>query len=555
MLIHWLHKTISFSAKPFVEAESVKEYSTRGYWIFGGIIVVIVILFLIISGYIGGIASQSPASLLPYLEPILKKVGLDGLPKTIPLSILIIILYITIGLIPLTRTFIGEILCYVFYHLMNLFITGGEWCIEHRGGSTVLVIILISVFIWGIKGVIEKSRRETLLTTTFNVWLQGAERFVVQDTFTSIHNGKIKDVNERWQKDLEEVLEIRGGYTHPATFLHQAIDLLPTQPLPTSQLDGFAEECKQKCRPVEQMSDTERRARDLLYILMGKIYNRIASGDKDISRKALDYKKSFDYFDSVDLRHYKDDKAPDHPYLFAVNNGKGTVYAGVYTILAGNPNMQFDFCPRDYQCALKAFEVYDAAAKNAQQLCSYERRRRANNLTDLLTRLGLDYKNIVNKNWTLKERAKMEKKETLADEIELNIKQMLSCNKEGELNPDFVTIAQAYSTCALLKASDSSEEARLLQASGMYLRLEYSYEPDNLSEWELKPFCSTIRDNKFVSAFKDAICLSGFNGLTSLDLNIFKEAIGEQCDLSDEEKKVLKEANEAPCGSTIFQTP
>lgn len=557
MLLRWFHKTIHLAAKPFVGAESLKEYSARGYWIFGGITVAVLILFLIISGYIGGLSSLTPASAQPFIELILKKAGMEGVSKTVPLSLVIIFLYVSFGLIPQARTRVGEILSTFFYHLMNSIITAGEWCIEHRGKSTVLAVILVCVLGWVIKGVVEQSRREALLTTNFNSWLQGTERFVVQDTFTNFNKKKIEDVNEHWQDDLEEILEIRGGYIHPAIFLHKAIALLVPQnkgqsinDLLLSQLnnlDKLVEDCQKECRPVERMAASERRARDLLHILMGKIYNRTA--DYDAPQRFI---KSYDFFDSVALRYYKDENAADRPYLFAVNNGKGTVYAGLFTTMNTHADFKVGFCHSAPQCALKAYDAYDEAAKDAP-LCSHEYRRRANNVTDLLSRLGLDYEKIVNKDFKLKERAKMGTKETLANEIEQNIRHMLNCNQEGESNPDFLTIAQAYSTCAVLKGTQTPEGTRLLQAAGTYLRLAYSYEPGNIASWELMSFSSTLKeDGKFVPEFKEAICLPAFSGLASFDIGVLKEAIGEQCGLNMD---LLKKAKEEPCGSMTSPRP
>ncbi|HEX8474811.1 MAG TPA: hypothetical protein VF666_12335 [Pyrinomonadaceae bacterium] len=550
MLLQWSNKTIHFLAKPFIEAESLKEYSTKGYWILGGLTAALFILFLLLSGYISGVASQSPDSAQPYLELLLKKVGLDGLPKTLPLSIFIIALYVGLGLIPQTRTYIGEWLSKFFYHFVNFIITGGEWCIEHRGGSTVLVVILISFFIWGLKGVIEKSRREALLTTQFNYWLQAAQGFVVEDTFTKIYNKKIEDVNNHWQDDLDEILELPGGYAHPATYLYKAIALLnltqkgePLTQLKVEELDKLVDECKKTCRPVENMDWPERRARDLLHILMGKIYNRIAISDQQ------KFKKSFDYFESVNLAPYKDKPDIGGHYLFSVNNGKGTIYAGLLTIVASKPDAEVGDipCKSPAHCALNAFDAYDRAAKDAPP-CSFQGRRRTNNLTDLLFRLGLNYEAIANEDYKLKERAKMESKVTLAKEIEAHIVQMLKCNEEGDSIPDFVTVSQAYGTCAFLNSMNCKEETRLLHAAGTYLRIAYSYEPGNLNDWELTPFCSSVKDGEFIPAFKDAISSNAFTGLSNLDPEILKTAIRKQC-------KGFKEVARAPCGEPISLKP
>jgi hypothetical protein len=541
--LRWLDKFLARAAKPFSKADLIETYARNGYWIFGGVLIISVFLMLLGFGFLQGISGAAPDVARPLLARMLAKIGADFLPPSLPLGFLMAFFFVIGGLFKKIQIPAGKFLASSAFRAMEAGVSAGEYCIEHRGTSAVLITVMIIILTWGFAHESEKGKREVLIRQNFDNWLAVSERFVEQNTVTSTQPNEYAIISRYWKDDFNTILSLPGGQKHPAYYLHQLMNKLYLEEHPgsfqdflrnvTPELEKLSEECKKNLRPKDQMTVDEHRAMDLLNIQMGRIHNRLSEkklsevnpAERCIQCEA-DQAKALDYFSEVDLDFYKNLEA-GRVYLSAVHNGKGTIYASIFTsaLIWHQTVDTTKICGGDaVQCAVAALEEY-AKAGEGFDTCSFHGLRKLNNTTDLLSKIAVTFDQVVDKNPTLQNQAWMANKESLAARLVSNVREMMACNAKGVfVAPAFLTSSQAYGAIATLLPQAASD---YLVSAASYMRVAHSYEPGNLQDWELFYFCPALQEDKLDRGFIDGLAKQ--DGLQLSNLRILSNSIRKQC--------------------------
>ena len=89
-----------------------------------------------------GVLTWSISQLPVWLRETLR---MRGFPETMPLIVAVAVIYWSVYFIKPIRLFLGEGFATVFFGIANLGIAAGEWCLEHRWASLVIVIGLAGI--------------------------------------------------------------------------------------------------------------------------------------------------------------------------------------------------------------------------------------------------------------------------------------------------------------------------------------------------------------------------------------------------------------------------
>lgn len=525
--LYLLDQVVARLARPFAKADSWSEYASRAYWRLGAVALGGLILILIASGYFGGPLSTAPSNITSSLDSFSDQFRPISLLKTLPWAIGLGVIYLTIGLVPKfrgIRDFIGAGLANSFYRFTEGVIGSGEWCIRHRGGSMLIIGLLAFVVGWAATGFFTTKGNNALLEQGLGRWLAEAERFVIEEPLFSQKEGRLKDLEELWQDNYKGILLKRGGYTHDAAHLHDAIRLLD---MPKDNGDAYnvylykrmedfkddsgntvqgfksiAGKCSSQPPRHAATSEIEERACDLVNLLLAKLHSRFADSD-DVFKYLKQVDGSYanqEVQDEKRLAFLKDCKtyyAKVNPssymhaawkkrHLFSVYNGTGNVYSGMLGYLKKHNWEVGDApCTKVSECVRLALKAYDEAETNLQptqnEVQATERYSRlggklANNRIDLHVRLAMDYDEIYKRlDKETREKAHMEDRAALEQYIEKNIVQITTHNSaEGDtLRDSAVTIAQAYGASIGLKgatAQGAPQPANGQPANGLLTR-------------------------------------------------------------------------------------
>jgi hypothetical protein len=95
---------------------------------------------------------------------------------------------------------------------------------------------------------------------------------------------------------------------------------------------------------------------------------------------------------------------------------------------------------------------------------------------------------------------------SLASQIEAHVSALMVCNsKEPFFSTFAVTAAQGLAVSAELRQRAGQDATAELIAAGRYLRFANSFEPRNVSKWDLSCFCFAVREGVVTAALRDAI--------------------------------------------------
>jgi hypothetical protein len=559
-------------SKPFAEANSWSEYAGRAYWRLGAIFLVGAILLLLAGGYVGGIMSRAPSSVLSPLEPIFEWFKPANILKAWPWPVALIAIYSMVGLIPQfrgLRDFLGGVLANSFYWVTEKLIGLGERCIRHRGGSMMLIGVLTLAIGWATTMFFTTKTERDLREQRFDRWQSEVERFVLEEALVNHNKERLSNMEDLWQADYSKLLQQSGGYTHTALHLRNAILLLnmPEEGYRDYSVylkermtkfknerggdsDGFEEiaaQCEKDKLPKRHAAtlEEEQQACDVINLLLGKLSNRLVDDQVVPNEQQLDYiKKAKGYYDRVDASRYTGGDL-GRPFVFTINNGMLTVYNAMLSYLMNRrvSSVADAPCKTEVECARAAFDAYEKAERalplgqdktRAVKKCSAQAQTLANNLTDLLRRITRDYDAIAKglkseKDSKTLQLAHMQSRDTLRQYIEQNITKMMSCNPEVSSLPDLVTTAQAYGACVTLEGPGGEGAKRHARAAGVYLRLANSIEPDGYPNWDLNDFCAIYSDQQLGGIFDAAITDAALSGMPELSPDDLRKAVNGKC--------------------------
>ena len=511
-----LEKFTTFLASPFLKAETLDAFSKWGY-VYFGIFTGGTTLLLWTLGYLSYPLSRSHAFIQFTYKTITEKVPFFKLipDSSISLFIAPLILYFTLLFWPTGQKLVGKAFAAFLIWLASLAIQAGEWCIEHRWGSLVLIISMVSVLSLGINREFRNASNINALNERFDHWVREAQDFIDKSPFVKQETEKYEHVRLAWNNDYSIITTLPGGYVHPAHYLNKMLDILYSEKsentawrdLLNSKLPDLVklmEEARSNLRPNRTLAEED--AWGSINLLMGRLYVRIA---KDA--------RNYELLNRA-LVHFQDVKSS--LYQSAADNGKGNVYANAFSFYLPTDSATLPseenskslklICPDASQCALNSFLAYEKAAQNSMG-CSYQDKRKMNNIIDLLMRVATHYNEIVKGRTSAPIQDWLTSRETLADELEKRLERMLRCNdKEPFISTIFITAAQAYAVSAKLREHSSGKElntSRLIN-SGSFLKFAYSLDSRNASDWDLSYFCFiTINENDykvFSNAFRSS---------------------------------------------------
>lgn len=563
--LHWFDTFLSWLIAPFSRAKKIEIYATNGYFLMGLVLAAVISLFWGV-GLLGLILTQLPASVHDILKGAFGAIGWLVPPESVLLVGLIVFIYWLLYFIKQVRLLVGETFAKLFFGTINVAITMGEWCLEHRWSSLFIVIVLAGFITWGTFYVFEARGRNEQLRDKFALWQRQVKKFSTQNKHVDDETAKYQEeVSPFWDDKFSNIIGLPGH--DPGFTLHKMLDVLYSQSSPEKQnwvkflrdhigelkglMDGF------KPPDIQMMTPNEKQSWAWMNILMGRIYVRLCE-DSKVSNGCSDFKNAMVYFGKVaELDQFLQDK--NENYRLAAHNGMGTLYANALDLLIQDPNSTMkEICPYASTCANNALKEYAEAGGTG---CSFEGVRRENNNIDLLLRIGFGYE-YLNKGqgidlYEVCSNKHVEKESDLAACMETRSKNLLGCVAGPGFfpNANYVTAAQAYGVIAKLRLVDADPDVRHeAEAAGSYLRLVFTFDTKEDIENEdfryFSPFligkdqqCPSQEDEGFQRVYKkdaykcvfwDALRF-GFDKSMTVDWKNVEEKI--RSDLNKKSKK------------------
>jgi hypothetical protein len=503
---------------PFVNARDLKAYATRGYFLLGVLSVIAILISWPLLSYF---FSYLPTNLRGGLNSFFQWFGIKNDSYILLLSLLG--LYLIGFLIRPLRHFFGETAANLFFGAVDINIRIGEWCLEHRWWSLLILIVLAGVISGGSYHLIREHKNHERVKLAFSNWCDQASKFVDLARVTEDQSEDYQQrVNSLWNDNFETIIQRkRNGDPHPAFVLRKILQAVHGTIRTESnwheflknkrnELDGYLADYEP---PQANAELTEKQFWALINIFMGRLYARLGDDAPKTPEQASIRRNwlaaAHDYFSKIDESY-----APE--YQDAAQNGLGTVYADVLT----PPLVRSDDLTREMiaicgqlatpeTCATLALRSY---AKVHGAECSYQRRRRENNTVDLLARIGINYAGLKVHLIDLKDVCgNVADEQTLSACIERRIGLLMNCTASQPpfLWVQFITVAQAFGASTELlkgKALPLEVQARAA-AAGKYLRLAYALSLRaqtnllDMQSWSLDYFRFATNDDEVANAF------------------------------------------------------
>lgn len=516
--LHWLKSFLKLAIYPFVTARDLRAYATRGYFLLG---ILSVIAILVSWPLVNFFFSYLPTNLRGGLNSFFQWFGIKNDSSILLFSLLG--LYLTGFLIRPVRHFLGETAANLCFGAVDINIRIGEWCLEHRWWSLLILIVLAGVISGGSYHLIREHKNHERVKAAFTNWCEQASKFVDLARVTEDQNEDYqKRVDSLWNDNFETIIQLRrNSDPHPAFVLRKILQAVHGTSRTESnwleflinkreELDGYLAEYQPPQANAEQ---TEKQFWALINIFMGRLYARLGDdapkSKEQAAARRIWLAKAKEYFSKINESYEQD-------YQDAAHNGMGTVYADVLTpplVRSDDLTMEMNLIcgpqSKPETCATEALRLYARVQGNE---CSYERRRRENNTVDLLARLGINYDSLEVKRIDLKDVCgDVTDEQSLSACIEKHIVLLMHCTASQPpfLWVQFITVAQAYgASTELLKgrASPLEVEARAA-AAGKYLRWAYALnmkaqgDLTAMKNWSLGYFRFATNDDDVAKAF------------------------------------------------------
>ncbi len=528
-LLHRFDSLLTGAVTPFSKAKSLKIYATNGYlYLLGGGLVIVISLLWVL-GVLAALLSRLPASLRYNLELF------RNIPETVTLIALITLIYWSVYFfLKPVRFFLGELCANAFFGVANLGIAAGEWCLERRWISLLIVMTLAGFITWGTYYSVKTYERERdeaaakqKLLDNFHSWLSQVEAFSSVSTLSENDSDNYnKLVNPLWNNDYEKVIPLSEGQRHPALILHDMLNKLYSEP--PKSLTRFQEDLKRMTSeykpPPRDISPDERRSWALIHIHMGRYYFQVfrECNKNDIKCRQAALIESNGYFKAIDDQSLPEDQL----YKFAFHNGRGSVYTTIITLLSpeNGPSSKLEsICSTAAVCLSHALEEFQSIPGTE---CSFIIKRRENNIVDALARIGVIINNTqpeqvkkvledIGSKANLPNicQARVQNEDELANCIEYRLGILMNCANDQStfIQEIFLTAAQAHIVNAVLRmrANDNKKADQEATAAGRYVRFAYITYPSRENamkhKWDLIFFRSAMKYPRLQSKFTDAI--------------------------------------------------
>jgi len=408
----------------------------------------------------------------------------------------------------------------------------------------VSVMALIFALTLGYSYRSRNERLESIRANDYESWIKAAEDFIVHNPVSRYdpeeYNSKVKPLwekirlnrfngNEDWEVDHA---------AHPEVALQKLLEMLYQESKATNsliaQMDtkkwlGIVRKFHQHNKEEEVDTGHGARAQILYNILLGRIFNRLAVDcvkvDPAVSNKRCpDIIHSYQHFNTalkqIDANNSDGVRARYDSYRSAVSNGLGTVYATSVTLFLLDEDYQINDverlpCENAGKCLSMAIDSYEESVLKFKE-DSFEMRRKNNNFTDLLIKVGENYRNFDKYILQLDQKHLeiFDKKEDLIRHLEKNAEKLINTiDKDNSrvMHLICVTVAQAYATMIRLMTDDKiladnqprndGQIVRFLDSAVTYLKLAALLDRSNLKNWDMKPFCFVYNDEYLKSEY------------------------------------------------------
>lgn len=157
--LHWFRSLMLHAVSPFSEAATLERYATNGYYLLGITLATITLLFWLS----GPLPNPLPPDLRDSLRILTERAGLKGLAE-ISFVIVLALIYVLVYFIKSVRFFVGEKFADAFFKVADAGIKAGEWCVEHRWWSLLIVLVLVFIIVWGFFYIFQAPRHRDTFT-------------------------------------------------------------------------------------------------------------------------------------------------------------------------------------------------------------------------------------------------------------------------------------------------------------------------------------------------------------------------------------------------------
>lgn len=540
-------------ARVFSEADSLETYQDRGYALLG-VLLLTALALLWGSGLLSGTVGGLPDSIQQQLDNLSNIFG-KSLPKGTPVLLLITLAY-AIGLLRANwRRYLGERTINFVIWVFDKAIRAGEFFIEWRRLSMVLIMSLLIFLTWGLIKQTQQSRQRAQVEQNFRDWLATTNDFVLTMPLTRAESARYKNSRGRSQ---EAFAALSAPPLATAKALRDLLDLLhlnaTEQRNYRSYLSGQRARIEelQKAGGAQSLPGADEKevlARLLINLTLGRIYVRLSHDCQENKpyQACPDLAKAGFYFGAARAAIEEPNfeqmmqrlECSPGKHRAAAFNGLGTVYANAMAIYLRNEAADLQSpeasapCGNVKRCAEEAYNHYLQAGQEYEKdgCASFEYIRMVNNLTDLLIKIGVRYDQFRRHCPTNLGKLAVTR-QRLAETIETQTRKLTDCYSQIPITAIFVTAAQAYGTRVLLngKGEDGLPDKLLteLKAAALYLRLSYSFEPTNWQDWDLEPFCFERNSPLLAQRFAETI-QKDFPRLPALDFEELELKLEQLC--------------------------
>lgn len=499
---------------PFSTAESLDSYARRGYWCIGFPAFFIFFAFVWFNGLLGYTVDQLPSWAQTIVNLAAKSLNISADLSRMTVVLIATLLYLVAGLVPKTQRWFGERFANAFFGVLSKAIETGEWFIDHRKASAISIVFLTSILIAGSYYKFSSILVEAEQERNLSLWIERADLVVNKSTLSRNEPEKYRSLGQI--PDIpNSISSPNSNGEQPSVVLSRMLATVYPEES-TSNESTWLTKVATKVQSLEQLANTSpfdtqdahesaSQAQSLIHIIMGRVYVRSFEDAytrpeelNDSHFKCLvNAKKHFEKALSIIEKTKKLPHSWTLRHRASINNGLGLVYSSVFSLFSrisptngavSSLSEVSNICPDLNGCAERARESISLAGEGFPS-CSFEDKRRMNNITDLLMRIGLNYEILSKPSSRVKTSKTLERNE-LAQEISKSADEMLACNsREPLIINNFITAAQAYATSTQLKISDGQPSPAEALSAAYYLRLSYNFDAENLPDWDLSPFC------------------------------------------------------------------
>lgn len=484
----WLNYVADLLAAPFTRANSIDAYGENGYRALGAATVLVSILFVSSQRFSDFAASPAP--------PVKVIFSLVTNQLHLPPELSILALPLAIWAVGLTsqsvRRKVGEWFADLLFWILDRMVHAGEFCIEHRWASVLIVMFLVAALVAGTNYYVSALSRTQDLKRDYELWFSAVERLLLESPLTQPETARYRDAELNWHKDFGSLLPKANSGLNLHEFCAMLFDGTSDQQWSTT--------IRQRLKDIETVVSRGKNAvtlapdsthashvQALLEISRAKLLVRLAKSDRDAQLLLVAYQ----VFSSVSTSGL---------YKSAVRNGLGTVYANALSAhldwskdTSSQPQSALvTICRLPYDCVVRAHDAYIEAAIGSPR-CSFESRRQINNEADLHTRLAFNYESVLRGVSPSQVEPWLSTKTAVRGRLHQDIDELDSCSSaEPRLTIILITTAQCYAALVKLLAEDKVSYSSEAASAGHYLRMAYTFERKNYTSWNLEYFCAVL---------------------------------------------------------------